>query len=68
MTLCKFCREIPNETVTTITIAGGKDLPACVPCYKEYQEQAYNDWLADQPEDDRDMRDSSIDVVRELWI
>lgn len=66
-TLCRFCppEDGPNKAVTTITTADGHDLPACVTCYKEYQEQAYDNWCAEQDEE-RDMRDSNLDAVREL--
>lgn len=60
MTLCRFCRseDGPNEATTYIN-----GTPVCFDCKTAYLEQAYNDWLAEQ-DDDRDMRDSSLDIPR----
>lgn len=66
-TLCRFCREIPNEaTQMVLAPAGDATLPVCDDCLVELNEQAYNNWLAYQDQDERDMRDSNLDVVREL--
>lgn len=65
-TLCRFCREIPNEATRLIVTADKHSLPSCDDCGNEWCEQEYNNWLAYQDQDERDMRDSNLDAVREL--